>query len=68
MHDAFTLQYLDGGGEGCMNDEESRADPRRLYHHFTFYGFLLCFAATCVATLDHYGSDGRRPMRGTTCR
>jgi citrate/tricarballylate utilization protein len=54
MHDTFTLHYLDGGGEGCMNDEESRADHRRLYHHFTFYGFLLCFAATCVATLDHY--------------
>jgi citrate/tricarballylate utilization protein len=54
MHDAFTLHYLDGGGAGCMNDEESRADYRRLYHHFTFYGFLLCFAATCVATLDHY--------------
>src|SRR6266849_453503 len=24
---------------------------RRWYHHFTFYGFLLCFAATCVAAL-----------------
>ena len=27
---------------------------RRIYHHATFYGFLLCFAATCVGTLDHY--------------
>ena len=25
-----------------------------MYHHFTFYGFLLCFAATCVATVYHY--------------
>ena len=29
-------------------------DRRKLYHHLTFYGFLLCFAATCVATLYHY--------------
>src|SRR6195952_2909429 len=27
---------------------------RKLYHHLTFYGFGLCFAATCVATLYHY--------------
>jgi citrate/tricarballylate utilization protein len=54
IRDVVTLRYLDGGGVGCMNDEESRADHRRLYHHMTFYGFLLCFAATCVATLYHY--------------
>src|SRR5690606_16112115 len=24
------------------------------YHHFTFYGFMLCFAATCVGTIYHY--------------
>jgi citrate/tricarballylate utilization protein len=23
-------------------------------HHFTFYGFMLCFAATSVATIYHY--------------
>jgi citrate/tricarballylate utilization protein len=23
-------------------------------HHFTFYGFMLCFAATCVGTVYHY--------------
>jgi citrate/tricarballylate utilization protein len=54
IRDACTLRYLDGGGDGCMNDEESRADHRRLYHHFTFYGLLLCFASTCVATFYHY--------------
>ena len=26
-----------------------------MFHHFTFYGFLLCFASTCVATIYHYG-------------
>jgi citrate/tricarballylate utilization protein len=54
IRDACTLRYLDGGGAGCMNDEKTRADHRRLFHHFTFYGFLLCFAATCVATLYHF--------------
>ena len=34
---------------------------RRRFHHFTFYGFMLCFAATCVATLYHYGFGWRRP-------
>jgi citrate/tricarballylate utilization protein len=52
---ALTLRYLDGGhGEGC-NEEDDRWTPwRRRFHHATFYGFLLCFAATCVATLYHY--------------
>jgi citrate/tricarballylate utilization protein len=54
IRDACELRYLDGGGAGCMNDEASRVDNRRFYHHLTFYGFLLCFAATCVATLYHY--------------
>ena len=41
--DAARLRYLDG--------------PRRLYHHCTMWGFLLCFAATSVATFYHYGLD-----------
>ena len=27
---------------------------RKWFHQLTFYGFMLCFAATCVATLYHY--------------
>lgn len=54
MRDACSLHYLDGGGVGCVNDSELPGDNRRLYHHLTFYGFLLCFAATSVATLYHY--------------
>jgi citrate/tricarballylate utilization protein len=54
MKDAGSLRYLDGGGAGCMNEDEQPTDRRRLYHHLTFYGFLLCFAATTVATLYHY--------------
>ena len=52
---AGRLSYLDGGGAGCMNEDERPEDTRRLYHHFTFYGFLLCFASTAVATVYHYG-------------
>ena len=48
------LRYLDGGGIGCYNDDERPNDRRRFYHHQTFYGFMLCFASTCVATLYHY--------------
>ena len=54
MKDAATLRYLDGGGVGCFNEDERPTDRRAIYHHFTFYGFLLCFASTCVATLYHY--------------
>ena len=32
----------------------NRPTAARSIHHLTFYGFLLCFAATCVATLYHY--------------
>ncbi|MAM67423.1 MAG: tricarballylate utilization protein TcuB [Rhodospirillaceae bacterium] len=54
MKDASKLRYLDGGGGDCLADEDDVPDHRRLYHHFTFYGFLLCFASTSVATLYHY--------------
>ncbi len=49
------LKYLDGGhGEGCNNEDDAFTLARRRFHHFTFYGFLLCFAATSVATIYHY--------------
>jgi citrate/tricarballylate utilization protein len=54
MKDAGELRYLDGGGVGCVNEDERPSDLRKIYHHFTFYGFVLCFAATTVATLYHY--------------
>lgn len=64
--DALQLRYLDGGGAGCVNDEgdddgKAAKDSRRLYHHLTFYGFLLCFASTCVATLYHYSLGREAP-------
>ena len=49
------LKYLDGGhGEGCNNADDAFTLSRRRAHHLTFYGFLLCFAATLSATVYHY--------------
>jgi citrate/tricarballylate utilization protein len=49
------LKYLDGGhGDGCHNEDDAYTLSRRRLHHFTFYGFMLCFAATSVATVYHY--------------
>ncbi|MGE8367643.1 tricarballylate utilization 4Fe-4S protein TcuB [Cupriavidus sp.] len=61
-HDALRLRYLDGGhGQGCNNADDAFTLWRRRFHHFTFYGFLLCFAATAVATLYHYLLDLHAP-------
>lgn len=52
---ALALTYLDGGhGDGCNEQNDRFTLMRRRFHHLTFYGFLLCFASTCVATLHHY--------------
>jgi citrate/tricarballylate utilization protein len=59
--DSFTLHYLDGGGGGCTSESEEPSARRRLFHHSTFYGFLLCFAATSVATVYHYAFGWRAP-------
>jgi len=46
--DAAVLRNLDAGA-------------RRTFHHLTFYGFMLCFAATSVGTIYHYVFDIRAP-------
>jgi len=54
-HDVLHLKYLDGGhGEGCNNEDDTFTLSRRRAHHLTFYGFMLCFAATSLATVYHY--------------
>lgn len=51
----LTLKYLDGGhGQGCNEEDDRYTQIRRVFHHFTMYGFLLCFLATSVATGYHY--------------
>lgn len=55
VRNALALTYLDGGhGDGCNEESDRFTLLRRRFHHLTFYGFMLCFASTCVATLYHY--------------
>lgn len=61
LGDVLTLQHLDGGGDGCYGSQDAPDDRRRLFHHFTFYGFMLCFAATTSGTVLHYGFDWPAP-------
>ena len=53
------MKDLSGGhGDGCNFEQEDRfSNARRWFHQMTMYGFLLCFAATSVATLMHYLFD-----------
>ena len=48
------LEYLDGGGWGCTYPGDESSSLRRWFHHMTFYGFLLCFAATSIGFIYHY--------------
>jgi len=56
LKQAGQLKNLSGGqGQGCNFEQEDRyTDTRRWLHQAVMYGFLLCFAATSVATLMHY--------------
>jgi len=54
LGDAAALRNLSGGGYGCNDRDESFSGVRRWLHHAMFYGFVLCFAATCVATVYHH--------------
>jgi citrate/tricarballylate utilization protein len=56
------LRYLGGGhGHGCNDEDDAFTLRRRRFHHLSFYGFVLCFAATVVATLYHYLLGERAP-------
>ena len=61
-HDALQLKYLGGGhGDGCNNEDDAFTLARKRMHHLTFYGFMLCFVATSVATVYHYAFDWPAP-------
>lgn len=49
LSDMLALRNLRGGGTPC---EQGAA--RRWLHHALLYGFILCFAATAVATFYHH--------------
>jgi len=59
--DAARLKYLDGGGDGCTYPDNRPSLVRRTFHHLTFYGFMLCSAATAVATIYHYVFGWKAP-------
>ncbi|MDN4017189.1 tricarballylate utilization 4Fe-4S protein TcuB [Zwartia panacis] len=66
-HYALKLKYLDGGhGEGCNDEDDRFTLRRRRYHHLTFYGFMLCFASTSVATIYHYVFGWQAPYDYTS--
>jgi citrate/tricarballylate utilization protein len=59
--EAAVLKYLDGGGDGCTYPDAKSSFARRRFHHLTFYGFVLCFAATAVAAIYHYVFGWKAP-------
>jgi len=59
--DVLTLKNLGGGGNGCNDNSEAFSMRRRYLHHAMFYGFMLCFAATCVGFVYHAFFDWAAP-------
>ncbi|MEO8714737.1 MAG: tricarballylate utilization 4Fe-4S protein TcuB [Acetobacteraceae bacterium] len=53
LWDVLSLRNLGGGGHGCNDSDERFSMTRRRLHHAMFYGFMLCFAATCVGFVYH---------------
>jgi citrate/tricarballylate utilization protein len=56
LYDAMTLKNLGSPqNRGCNDRDERYSNVRRRFHHAMFYGFMLCFASTCVAMIyDHF--------------
>jgi citrate/tricarballylate utilization protein len=61
LRDALTLRHLHATGDDCTSNEEERTPWRRWFHHFTFYGFMLCFASTSIAAIYHSVFGWRAP-------
>lgn len=57
----LTLKNLDGGGYGCNTSNEEWSNAYRWYHHFLFYGLLLCFASTSIAAIYHHFMHWKAP-------
>lgn len=57
------MKNLSGGaGQGCNFEQGARySNARRHAHQATLWGFVMCFAATSVATLMHYGWGWEAP-------
>ncbi len=61
FRDAGQMKYMAGGGHGCNYPNDNFSMGRRHAHQMTMWGFLLCFAATSVATLYHYAFGWEAP-------
>ena len=67
INNTLSLKYLDGGhGDGCNNADDRWTKSRRVFHHITFYGFMLCLASTSTATLYHYVFGLKAPYAWTS--
>jgi citrate/tricarballylate utilization protein len=54
VYDVLTLRNMGGGGHGCNDYDGSFSRARRHFHHAMFYGLVLCFVSTAIATIyDH---------------
>ncbi|HLF76403.1 MAG TPA: tricarballylate utilization 4Fe-4S protein TcuB [Dehalococcoidia bacterium] len=61
--DAFGLEYMKGGGEGCDYPTAAKSRARFWSHHLLVWGIALNFVATSWAAILHnvLGSDGPYP-------
>jgi citrate/tricarballylate utilization protein len=59
--DVLTLRNLGGGGHGCNDLDDGFAMQRRWLHQAMFYGFMLCFAATCTGAVYHHVFGWKSP-------
>jgi citrate/tricarballylate utilization protein len=66
IKEILRLEYLDDRGWGCSYPGEESSQARRWFHHFTFYGFLLCFAATSTGAIYHYAFQWYAPYGYTS--
>ncbi len=61
LWDVLSLRNLGGGGHGCNDASERFSMTRRWLHQAMFFGFFLCFAATCVGFFYHAVLDWPAP-------
>jgi citrate/tricarballylate utilization protein len=66
LKEVLRLEYLDERGWGCTYPGEMNSQSLRWFHHITFYGFLLCFAATTTGFIYHYGFHWYAPYGYTS--
>lgn len=61
LRDAATTRHLGSHGGGCNDIDEGFGQGRRHLHMAVMWGFLLCFAATCLGTVMDYGLGWQAP-------